>query len=183
MMLTDAQWDQLIDYFDHDDAHELLPDFPNLHGLVTAAAMDPEQPNILQLWQVICEPLPEEARPNAEIKALVEGMLADIRAEFTSEEISLPLPFDDQDDSTEDSRIAWCVGFIEWVAEQEWELEGDDANLRLAELMLPIQAGSTLFDDDPEFADLASNKALWQDMIAQIPDLMTDLYLLLHNKG
>ncbi len=179
MSLTEQQWQQLIECFDNEDAHELLPDFPNLHGLATAAALDAEQPGLDLLWKSICDPLPVEERPNDQIKALVGILLEELRAELHAE-CQPGLPFDNEDSSTEDSRISWCVGFIEWVSEREWDMEDEEAAANLMELLLPIQIGSTLFDDDPEFTELKQNKQLWQQMISEIPEVLTDLYFLLH---
>jgi uncharacterized protein len=37
-----------------------------------------------------------------------------------------------------------------------------------------------LFDEQPEFADIASNANLQDDMIVQIPEALSALFLLLH---
>lgn len=180
MSLSDQQWQQLMECFDDEDAHELLPDFANLHGLATAAALDTDQPDIELLWKSICDPMPEEEHPSKAIKDLVSILLAEIRAEL-QEECQPSLPFDVDDSSTEDSRISWCVGFIEWVSEREWDMADDESQASLMELLLPIQVGSTLFDDDPEFNELKKDKQLWQQMIQEIPEVLTDLYFILHS--
>ena len=40
--------------------------------------------------------------------------------------------------------------------------------------------GSGLFDEQPEFADIADNPDLVDEMVAQIPELLTALYLICH---
>lgn len=44
--------------------------------------------------------------------------------------------------------------------------------------LLPIMVGSGLFDEQPEFDEIARDRHLVDDMVAQIPDLLTNLFLL-----
>ena len=53
-----------------------------------------------------------------------------------------------------------------------------DERGRVSELLLPIMVGSGLFDEQPEFEEIANNLDLANEMVAQIPELLTALFLL-----
>ena len=48
----------------------------------------------------------------------------------------------------------------------------------LAQVLLPIMVGSGLFDEQPEFAEIARDRNLVDEMVEQIPELLTALFLL-----
>jgi uncharacterized protein len=54
----------------------------------------------------------------------------------------------------------------------------EDAEDEVSELLLPIMAVSGLFDDQPEFSDIARDRNMVDDMVEQIPELLTALFLL-----
>ncbi|MNN78454.1 hypothetical protein D3C81_1950130 [compost metagenome] len=54
----------------------------------------------------------------------------------------------------------------------------EDAEDEVSELLLPIMVGSGLFDEQPEFDEIARDRDLVDDMIDQIPELLTALFLL-----
>jgi uncharacterized protein len=54
----------------------------------------------------------------------------------------------------------------------------EDAEDEVSELLLPIMAVSGLFDDQPEFSDIAQDRNMVDDMVEQIPELLTALFLL-----
>ncbi len=41
--------------------------------------------------------------------------------------------------------------------------------------------GSGLFDEQPEFSEIAQDRRLVADMMVQIPELLTQLFLLCHS--
>ena len=57
------------------------------------------------------------------------------------------------------------------------KIDGYFAEEEVSEMLLPIMVGSGLFDDQPEFADIAQDANLMDDMIVQIPEALTALYL------
>ena len=71
----------------------------------------------------------------------------------------------------------WCIGFMEGVflREAAWF---ENAEEEVSELLLPIMVVSGLFDDQPEFSDIATDAKLVDDMVEQIPELLTALFLL-----
>ena len=54
----------------------------------------------------------------------------------------------------------------------------ENAEEEVSELLLPIMVVSGLFDDQPEFSDIAADAKLVDDMVEQIPELLTALFLL-----
>lgn len=51
----------------------------------------------------------------------------------------------------------------------------------LATLLLPIEVASGLFVDEPDYQAFYRNPKLLGEMFDQIPELLTDLYLLLQS--
>lgn len=51
----------------------------------------------------------------------------------------------------------------------------ENAEEEVSELLLPIMVVSGLFDDQPEFSDIAADAKLVDDMVEQIPELLTAL--------
>lgn len=178
MATTEAELLLLEQIFDAEDAHEMLPDFASFHGMLTAAAMDPLQPDVNLLWEIAMDEVPASAQPNEEVKRISASLLQEVKDELFSEN-SIALPFDADDPETIDDEMSWCCGFMEWamVREEDWFA---DHETEIAELLLPVQAGSGLFDDEPDMQALKEDGNLWQHLRSQIPEVLTDLFLLLN---
>jgi hypothetical protein len=95
----------------------------------------------------------------------------------SDEEFELPCDLDLGDDPDDSDLRGWCIGFMEGVflREEAWFETAED---EVSEMLLPIMVGSGLFDEQPEFADIAADANLMDDMIVQIPEALTALYLL-----
>ena len=93
------------------------------------------------------------------------------------EEFELPCDLDLGDEPDDSDLRGWCIGFMEGVFMREaaWF---ETAEEEVSEMLLPIMVGSGLFDDQPEFADIAQDANLMDDMIVQIPEALTALFLL-----
>lgn len=63
-----------------------------------------------------------------------------------------------------------------FLREDIWFEDDED---EVSELLLPVMVGSGLFDEQPDFAEIAGNDALVASMLAQIPEVLTTLFLLL----
>jgi uncharacterized protein len=48
----------------------------------------------------------------------------------------------------------------------------------MAELLLPMMIASDLFEDDVELKTMRNDATLMQGLCGEIPDLLTDIYLL-----
>ena len=62
-----------------------------------------------------------------------------------------------------------------FLREEDWFARDEET---VSELLLPIMVGSGLFEDQPEFAEIAQDEEMVQDMLDHIPDVLTQLYLL-----
>ncbi len=89
----------------------------------------------------------------------------------------LALPFDTTLEWQDSDQQAWCLGFMEmlFAHEQAFSHVREES---LAELLLPIQVGSGLFAEEPEFKEIYRDQALLASLLQQIPDVLVDLYLL-----
>lgn len=115
-----------------------------------------------------------------EIEATLVALKAHIARQLASdEEFDLPCELDLTDEPDDSDLRGWCIGFMEGVFLRE-EAWFENAEEEVSEMLLPIMVGSGLFDEQPEFADIASNANLQDDMIVQIPEALSALFLLLH---
>ncbi|MEE9100726.1 UPF0149 family protein [Pseudomonas sp. QE6] len=174
------QLSRLQAFLDADDLHEEALDYVAAHGYLTALAICPEEvPDREWIDALFAEP--PHYRSDEE-RAEIEGTLVQLKAHITrllasDEELELPCePYlgDEPDDS--DIR-GWCIGFMEGVFLRE-AVWFEQAEEEVSELLLPIMVGSGLFDEQPEFDEIARDRQLVDDMVAQIPELLTNLFLL-----
>ena len=93
--------------------------------------------------------------------------------------MELPCELEMGDEPDESDLRGWCIGFMEGVFMRE-EVWFEDSEEEVSELLLPIMVGSGLFDEQPEFSDIAADRDLVEEMVAQIPEILTALYLICH---
>ena len=120
----------------------------------------------------------------AELREAIEATLVQLKAHIarqlaSDEDMELPCELDLGEDPDESDLRGWCIGFMEGVFMRE-AVWFEDSEEEVSELLLPIMVGSGLFDEQPEFADIADNPDLVDEMVAQIPELLTALYLICH---
>lgn len=175
--LNEDEVDLLESFLFSDAVSEEALDYPSLHGLLTAVAICPQQIPDAEWLESLFDGQPQYA--NAERQAQIEGLLQreylGICEELDHEEPP-ELPCDLSLD--EDSLLTvWCQGFMEGVfmREEAWFGEQEE---EVAELLLPIMIASELFEDDPELQKMRKDQSLIQGLCEEIPDLLTDLYLL-----
>ncbi|MCP8464725.1 YecA family protein [Pseudomonas sp. ZM23] len=174
------QLSRLQAFLDADDLHEEALDYLAAHGYLTALAICPEEvPDREWIDALFAEPPHYRSE---EERTEIENTLVQLKAHITrllasDEELELPCePYlgDEPDDS--DIR-GWCIGFMEGVFLRE-AVWFEQAEEEVSELLLPIMVGSGLFDEQPEFDEIARDRQLVDDMVAQIPELLTNLFLL-----
>ena len=153
------QLTRLQAFLDADELHEEALDYVAAHGYLTALSINAE---------------------DTEIEATLVALKAHIARQLASdEEFDLPCDLDLTDEPDDSDLRGWCIGFMEGVFLRE-EAWFESAEEEVSEMLLPIMVGSGLFDEQPEFADIASNANLQDDMIVQIPEALSALFLLLH---
>ena len=64
-----------------------------------------------------------------------------------------------------------------FLREEDWFSAEEEI---VSELLLPIMVGSGLFEDQPEFAEIAKDQDMVEDMMEHIPEVLTQLFLLFH---
>jgi len=174
------QLSRLQAFLDADDLHEEALDYVATHGYLTALSICPEQvPEREWIDALFAEP--PHYRSDAE-KAEIEDTLLQLKAHIgrqlaSDEDMELPCDLDLGDEPDASDLRGWCIGFMEGVFLREgvWF---EDAEDEVSELLLPIMVGSGLFDEQPEFDEIARDRDLVDDMIDQIPELLTALFLL-----
>ncbi|MCM2330433.1 MAG: YecA family protein [Pseudomonas sagittaria] len=174
------QLSRLQAFLDADDLHEEALDYVAAHGYLTALSICPEQvPEREWIDALFAEP--PHYRSDVE-KAEIEETLIQLKTHIgrqlaSDEDMELPCDLDLGDEPDESDLRGWCIGFMEGVFLREgvWF---EDAEDEVSELLLPIMVGSGLFDEQPEFDEIARDRDLVDDMIDQIPELLTALFLL-----
>ncbi len=176
------QLTRLQAFLDADELHEEALDYVAAHGYLTALSICaedvPEREWIDALFAE--EPHYQDDVERQAIEATLIQLKAHIARQLASdEEFELPCDLDLGDDPDDSDLRGWCIGFMEGVFLRE-EAWFENAEEEVSEMLLPIMVGSGLFDEQPEFADIASDTGLQDDMVVQIPEALTALYLLLH---
>ncbi|SDS51944.1 UPF0149 family protein [Pseudomonas oryzae] len=174
------QLSRLQAFLDADDLHEEALDYVAAHGYLTALSICPVQvPEREWIDALFAEP--PHYRSEAE-KAEIEESLIQLKAHIghqlaSDEDMELPCDLDLGDEPDDSDLRGWCIGFMEGVFLRE-SVWFEDAEEEVSELLLPIMVGSGLFDEQPEFDEIARDRDLVDDMVEQIPELLTALFLL-----
>lgn len=163
------------------DIHEEMMTYIQAHGFITALCICPDEIPDEDWLEILFGENPQFNSPEqrADIEHSLIGLKAQIyRTLSTEEELVPPCDLDPGDDELEDSEInGWCMGFMEGVflREEAWFAKSEE---EVSELLLPIMVGSTLFEEQPEFAEVGQDPDLVADMLERIPELLTSLFLL-----
>jgi uncharacterized protein len=169
-------------FLDADELHEEALDYVAAHGYLTALSISTEEVPDREWIDALFAEEPRYA-DDAEREA-IETTLIQLKAHIakqlaSDDEFELPCDLDLGDDPDASDLRGWCIGFMEGVflREAAWFESAED---EVSELLLPIMVGSGLFDEQPEFADIASDPDLQAEMVVQIPEILTGLFLLSH---
>ena len=174
------QLSRLQAFLDADDLHEEALDYVAAHGYLTALCICPEQvPEREWIDALFAEPPHYRSDiEREEVEITLQLLKAHIARQLASDdEPEIPCELDLGDEPDDSDLRGWCIGFMEGVflREAAWF---ETAEEEVSEMLLPIMVGSGLFDDQPEFSDIAADANLMDDMIVQIPEALTALYLL-----
>ncbi|KIU44368.1 hypothetical protein QV12_24415 [Pseudomonas putida] len=176
------QLTRLQAFLDADELHEEALDYVAAHGYLTALSICSEAvPEREWIDALFAEPPHyKDEDQREEIESTLIKLKDHIARQLASdEEFELPCDLDLGDEPDDSELRGWCIGFMEGVflREAAWF---ESAEEEVSEMLLPIMVGSGLFDEEAEFADIASDANLMDDMIVQIPEALTALYLLCH---
>ncbi|AVI62440.1 YecA/YgfB family protein [Halomonas sp. GFAJ-1] len=179
-LLEDDQLDRLDDFLDSEQVGEDALDLISAHGFLVALAVAPSE---LPPAQWLAELF--QGEPNYRDEAERDGIIHLLtllrdNAMAVLEQGGLPeLPFELTLDGlpAEETPIGdWCAGFMEGVFSDEsaWFQDDEEA---AATLLLPFMLLSGLFEDEPDMAEMAQDQANQEALVAQLPELVLDLYL------
>lgn len=174
------QLHQLQAFLDADDLHEEALDYVAAHGYLTALAIC-SSPVPEREWIDALFAEAPKYRDQTEREA-IENTLVQLKAHIarqlaSDDEPELPCDPDLGDEPDESDIRGWCIGFMEGVFMREaaWFEHAED---EVSELLLPIMVGSGLFEEQAEFEEIARDRNLVDEMVEQIPELLTALFLL-----
>ena len=179
-LLEDEQLDRLDDFLDSEQVGEDALDLISAHGFLVALAVAPSEQPTAQWLEELFQGEPnyrDEAERNNIVHLLT---LLRNNAMAVLEQGGLPeLPFELTLDGlpAEETPIGdWCAGFMEGVFSDEsaWFQDDEEA---AATLLLPFMLLSGLFEDEPDMAEMAQDQANQESLVAQLPELVLDLYL------
>ncbi|MBJ7538224.1 YecA/YgfB family protein [Marinomonas transparens] len=183
--LDDLELDTLEAFLESDQVHEECQNFVMAHGFLTALSICPASIADEQWLPVIFEDTPTfvSQKEEKQILQLLARLFVDIKKELESEDgFLMPCELEMSHTPEELSELQeWATGFMEGVfmTESHWfESEKEEV---IAELLLPIMVASDLFDDE-EVVQIRSNEKLTHSCIAQIPEVLTDLFLVLRTE-
>ena len=167
-------------FLDADELHDEALDYIAAHGYLTALSICPEVVPADEWIAELFSESPhyrneaEEADINAgllQLKAQIERQLA------SDDDMQLPCDLDLGEEPDDSDLRGWCIGLMEGIFLRE-EVWFEDAEDEVSELLLPIMVASGLFDDQPDFAEIAKDYDLVDSMVEQIPEGLTALFLL-----
>ena len=179
MSLVDQQT-RLQAFLDADELHDEALDSIAAHGYLTALSICPEVvPAEEWIAELFAEPPHyRDATEEADITAGLVQLKAQIQRQLASDDdMELPCELDLGTEPDDSDLRGWCVGFMEGIFLRE-EVWFEDAEDEVSELLLPIMVASGLFDEQPDFAEIAKDYDLVDSMVEQIPEVLTALFLL-----
>lgn len=179
-LLDDDALDQLDDFLESEQVDADALDLISAHGFLVALAIAPRD---VQTSTWVPELFHGEPRfADDSQRDTILALLEQLRhtAIQVLEGGGLPeLPFDLElgGVAPEETPIGdWCAGFMEGVFLDETAWFADDEEAA-ATLLLPFMLLSGLFDDEPDMAELATDTQRLEKLVAQLPELVLDLYL------
>ena len=165
--------DQLSDYLDGEN-NEFGLDFAATHGFLCAVAVGPELPDWLgYLFDQSQNKVPKD------ILEQIKLWLTELQSTLANEEL-IEFPFEIEEADVDSSLGDWSVGFVDamFVNEEAWFK--DEIEETLVELTLPIMVFSGIDEEDPQMESFRRNGQLMDDLAQEIPDNLTEIYLLYH---
>jgi len=177
--LASSDFSFLRDFLDS-DANENGLDLVGTHGFLTAVTVGPAFPDLATWLNQLFDnnPISSDEALNLRIAALLAAWQKSIHATLYHEE-TVVLPCALVADTIESTELTdWCIGFMEamFAQEDDWYAKDEDT---VADLTLPMVVISELIEDD-QIQAVRQDRKLLKELAQQIPDVVTELYLLFH---
>lgn len=182
--LDDLELDTLETFLESDRVHEECQNFVMAHGFLTALSICPVSVPDNEWLSVIFEETPNFSNEKEEkqILALLSRLFLDIQKELESEdEFLIPCELEMGTGDELSELQEWATGFMEGVFMTEHHWFASEKEEVIAELLLPVMVASDLFEDE-EVSQIRNSEKLTKSCIAQIPEIVTDLFLVLRTE-
>lgn len=174
--MQEIDLDQLADWLEDDSQADECLDINGLHGFITALAICAEPLTDAWLEEALARPLvPEDTDATQQCHQLYQQVCEEL---YSDDQVAVT--FEPETDWQDSPMQLWSEGFMEVVfaLPECWTHPQEET---LATALLPIEVASGLFVDEADFKPLYNNPRLLKEMFEQIPELLTDLYLLLQS--
>jgi uncharacterized protein len=165
---------QLMDEYAQDDALEAASVHGALSFLAVAGQTRCSEIFAQRAWGEDFAHIPQSVV--SDWCAYADALLSEL-VSLLNEGLAPMLPFEPTLEWEDSEQQAWCVGFMLSLFDWAEHLPSQDDEI-WAEAMLPIEVGSGLFVDRPEFASLYDDAELLSSLLEQIPEVLVDLFLL-----
>jgi len=156
-------------------------DFFAVHGFITALLTGPVEFDVQDVWDCAFDETTSFTPANkATVTALMVKLSKEIQAWLDSgQDFPVPTDLSLMDDDGEPPLESWAMGFMSAVLLQEEAWYASNEEL-IAQFLFPIMYASGLFMDEPEMADIDEDSELSDQMCANIPVSIIELYLQLN---
>lgn len=176
--MTEIDLDQLADWLESEQRPQDCLDIHGLHGYLTALAVCAEPLSDHWLAEALGGSLHD--LPEAEAQWFADACVTlhrQIANELYADD-AIGVTFEPTPQWQDSAMQLWCEAFMEVVfaLPERWQHEREDD---LATALLPIEVASGLFADEPDYQPIYRQPKLVRQMVEEIPELLTDLYLLL----
>lgn len=183
--LDDLELETLESFLESDQVHEECQNFVMVHGFLTALSICPVNISEEEWLPVIFEDTPQfdNEKQKKQILLYLSRLFFDIQKEQESEDgFLVPCTLEMGSSPEELSELQeWTTGFMEGVFMTESYWFEPEKEEMVAELLLPIMVASDLFDDE-EVTQIRASEKLTNSCIAQIPEVVTDLFLVMRTE-
>lgn len=169
----------LQDFLDGDDNANGL-DFVASHGFLAAITVGPAA-IAAEVWLRALfdeQPIAEDPAQAEAVSAALIAWQKEIHATlYHGQTLQLPCALSLKAGEPTDIND-WCVGFMEgmFLKEESWYDADEDL---IADLTLPMVVLSDLIDD-PDLQQIRTDQKLARELVQQIPDVLTEIYLHFH---
>ena len=179
-MSTDKQQQLLKRFLSSEKVPEGCLDYIAAHGFLTGIVCGPEPLIESRFIEVLFDGEPDFADgESAKIHEAIESLMEKIEFQlYTGETLDFPMSIKLPEKNQTNETMDWCFGFMEAVALDE-DLWFPDETMEeaVSSLILPMGIISSVFDG-PEVDSLQKDKKLMNRLLKQLPDNLTQIYLL-----
>lgn len=172
--MSQLNLETLEDFLDG-DSNEYGLSFAATHGYLCAIAVGPQYTAWLkELFDNQLHKVPEP------IQKQIQLWLEHIRQTLDNEE-HIDLPFEIEEADVDSSLGDWSVGFVDALFLNEDAWFNDETEEALIELTLPMMVFSGIDEEDPQMESFRRNGQLMDELAEEIPENLTQIYLLYHS--